>query len=358
MQFHSDRRMLRTPAMTSWLIAMFVSTSLGQAPVPRPNSGRVLQTRRVVRLEPVTEKIDRVVVTAVASDPRGELLAVAGDDHVIRIFEMETMRVRELLRVHRDLIRTLAFDTSGDRLVSAGNDGQLVVWRRGEPFEAAQILQGTPAMACVRFAPEPTENVFAAVGFASDIFIVGREQNPLPNLTCGCNDLRALAFRDDGLMLAAGGRSGELHLYDMSDGRLIREEKLHDGRIRDIAFGPDSNNVITAGEDGNVVIFDTVGLQVKHRVELPSGRCFSIAIIDSTQVAVAGSDDMIRIIDIDQGKVVQSLTGHDGSISSLTASGGVLYSGGYDGTIRRWELSADLADDRIAETESNSLDKK
>ncbi len=359
MLFHNRRRFLSALAIVPWIAPAdwIASTNkaYGQTPILRPTSSLGLTSGRVVRLEPVGTTNTRVVVTAMASDPRGELLAVAGDDHVIRILEMNSMRVRQLLRDHRDLIRTIAFDAAGDRLASAGNDGQLILWKRGETFEPIQVMPNAPAIACVRFAPDGRK--LAAVGFASDIYIIGPDQSSQPKLTCGCNDLRAVAFRDDGHVLAVGGRSGELHLYNMQTGVLIKEARLHEGRIRDLTFGRHSNEVVSVGEDGIVTVYNTDSMSETHRVELPGGRCFAIALIDSQRAAVAGSDNVIHIVDVDQGKLVQSLSGHDGSVSSLAASGGVLFSGGFDATIRRWMVS-DAAQERIAETDSKSVEKK
>ncbi len=354
MMFHSRRSVLTMLAIVP-LTASPLAV-LAETPVMRVTSATNWTSGRTVRLEPVDDSIERVIVTAMSADPRGELLAVAGNDHVIRILDMGSMALREELRGHRDMIRTLAFDRDGDRLVSAGNDGQLIVWQRGETFERGQTMQGTPALACVRFSPDG--RMMAAVGFASDIYIIGKDGASLPTLACGCNDLRALAFRGDGRLLAVGGRSGELHLFNAETGELVKDVAVHEGRIRDIVFGHGSNNLVSVGEDACVIVFDTIAFVERHRVELPGGRCFSVAVIDSQHVAVAGSDNVIRIVNTDEGRIVSSLTGHDGSVSSLVASGGVLYSGGFDATIRRWIVGNQSGGERIAETEAGSGDKK
>jgi WD40 repeat protein len=337
---------------------LIASTAFAQTPDMRPAGGA--QEGRIVRLQRVNEKSnlspERIVVSALAADPRGEILAVAGDDFTIRILDMHTMRQREVLKAHRDIIRTLAFDPDGDRLVSAGNDGQLILWKRDTPFERQQTMSGTPAIACVRFAPDG--KYFAAVGFAREVFRIGRSNEKLTSMTSDCEDMRSIAFRDDGNLLAAGGRNGELYLYELSTGKLIAREAIHSGRIRELVFSPHSNHVVSVGEDGQVVIFDTQNNKVVHRIKLPTGRCFTAVSVDSQHVAVAGSDNLIRIINVDEGRVSQTLNGHDGSVASLVASGGVLFSGGFDATIRRWMLSESTARERIAESEKSTTDKK
>jgi hypothetical protein len=48
--------------------------------------------------------------------------------------------------------------------------------------------------------------------------------------------------------------------------------------------------------------------------------------------------------------VVQKLEGHTGSVSTLAASGGLLFSGSYDATLRRWSIGdIQASSQRIAE---------
>ena len=307
-------------------------------------------TCRAVRLQPTLAELDRTVVTAVAADPQGDFVAVAGDDHAIRILRTDTMRVVETLRGHRDLIRTVTFDPLGKRLVSAGNDGQLIVWNCNESFKIIQRMSGTPALACIRFSPDGNE--MAAVGFDNSVYIIGPNKKQRPVFDCDCRDLRCVAYRDDSKVLTVAGRSGDIHLFDPVTGELLHEQKIHRGRIRDMRFQHDSNLVVTVGEDGNVVVFDTQSRKIVDQIKVSTGKLFAVAIIDSQHVAVAGADNLVRIVNTDERAVCQKLTGHQGSVPTLCATGGMLFSGGYDATLRRWSLSGvHLDEERIAEGE-------
>ncbi len=305
---------------------------------------------RTIRLRPVTAELPRAVVTAIASDPRGKYVAVAGDDHAIRILDPDTMRVVKTLTSHRDLIRTLAFDPEGNRLVSAGNDGQLIVWNRDRDFKISQRMQGTPALACVRFAPDGNE--LAAVGFDNKVFIVAKASSSNPSFQCDCKDLRAVAYRDDNRLLAVAGRSGDLHLFDPATGKLVFEKNIHRARIHDVEFHRDSDIVVSVAEDGMMVVFDTRRGEVMKRIRVSTGKLFAVSILDSTHVAVAGSDNVVRVVDTSEGAVVRRLEGHNGSIPTLAFHSGRLFSGGYDATFRRWSVDKiTKSEERIAEGE-------
>ena len=81
-----------------------------------------------------------------------------------------------------------------------------------------------------------------------------------------------------------------------------------------------------------------------------TGKLFAVAILNRQLIAVAGSDNMIRIVNTDDGTVIRKLDGHAGSVSTLASSGGVLFSGGYDASLRRWSIGdVELSGQRIAE---------
>lgn len=305
---------------------------------------------RVFRLPPVDKNVQRVVVTAIAIDPQGEFLAVAGDDHMIRILHSETLRVVQVLGEggakktsrpgHFDWIRTLAFDDAGARLMSAGNDGQLILWDRRRDFAVMQEIDSAPALACVRFSKSGKQ--IAAVGFDSQVFLIGRTTTSAPKLHCDCVDLRCCAYRDDGRVLAVAGRDGHLHLFDPEIGETVFEEELHSARIRDMAFMPDSGVLVSVSEDGEMIRFDTETRAMLSRQKITSGRLFALAVVDDRTVAAAGSEDGIHLVQVGEDnrslRTQAVLTGHVGSVSTLGVCNGVLVSGGYDATLRRWDL--------------------
>jgi WD40 repeat protein len=131
---------------------------------------------------------------------------------------------------------------------------------------------------------------------------------------------------------------------------LVSDHPLHKGRIHDIAFHRQSNHAICVSEDGEVTVYDTENRRLIHRISVTTGKLFSVAILDSQLVAVAGSDNVIRVVNTDDGSVVRELRGHTGSVSTLAAARGFLFSGSYDATLRRWTIGdIDAQEQRIAE---------
>ena len=291
---------------------------------------------RTVRLKPVVAELPRTVVTAIAADPRGQVLAVSGDDFAIRIVNMSTMNVMETLTAHSDLVRTLAFSPDGSKLISAGNDGQVIVWSRDRQYAIAQRIQGSPALACVTFSPNG--KTIAAVGFDNTVYMIGKGAGEKPNFKCDCTDLRTVAYRSDGKMLAVAGRTGVLHLFDPTNGDLLFEKTLHSGRIYDVEFYPDAKLLVSVGGDGRAVVFDTQNMQVVRAFQVATCKLFAVSVLDEKTIATAGSDNFIRVVNVVERETVRRLEGHHGSVPTLAYKDGKLYSGGFDATLRRWSV--------------------
>lgn len=346
MPIHHSRR--------QWLLSTLVGAIAARPLLGDEPGDRLATADRGVWLPPTFRSIqlsdppDKApVITAIAVDPRGELVAVAGDDHLIRVLNVANLSRVRLLTGHRDLIRTIAFDPGGNRLASAGNDGQLMLWDRDHSFRLQQRMAGTPALTCVRFSPEGNE--IAAVGFGSEVYRIGRTESPQKTFRCEGADLRTVTYRDDGRLIVAGGRSGDLCLFEIANG-VQSSHPIHDGRIHGIVFHYNSARAVCVADDGRVSVFDTQTRELVHRLEVTTGKLFAVAVINSQLVAVAGSDNIIHVVNTDDGTVIRRLEGHSGSVSALGAGSGLLFSGSYDTTLRRWPIAEiEAGGQRIAE---------
>lgn len=301
----------------------------------------------VLRLKPIDNRSDRVVVTAMAAESSGKFIAVAGDDLAVRIVDADSMEVIKTLNPtgphhHRDTIRTLAFDSSGSQMASAGNDGRIAVYKRSTGFTASHSITGAPAIACIQFSPDGKQ--LAAVGFDDEVFLMGKT-NGKRKLTCGCRDLRTIAYSDDGRWMAVGGRVGDVHLFSTATSKQVADTPLHDGRIRSAVFRRGSASLVTVGDDGHLCVYDAMNNKRLQRTRVAEGHLYCVVMLDSRIAAAGCSNNVIHLINTDDGTVIGELPGHTGSVNNIVTTGDWIYSGGYDATIRRWSIQ------RLSETE-------
>ena len=183
----------------------------------------------------------------------------------------------------------------------------------------------------------PLEDYPAASPILALQRILDQIQEPRPRLHQG--RVKQVAFRRDGQLLLTAGFDGMVTLWDLNTGQ-VQELKGHQGRVKQLQFSRDGQHLASIGEDGMVRLWDLNTGQVQelkgHRdrdKQLQFSR-------DGQHLAIAGEDGMVRLWDLNTEQV-QELKGHRGWVKQLQFSwdGQLLASAGLDGILRLWDLN-------------------
>ncbi|MEU6548363.1 WD40 repeat domain-containing protein [Streptomyces sp. NPDC046859] len=164
-------------------------------------------------------------VDALAFSPASGLLATAGIDGTVRLWDLVGRPAAGPLSGHEGPVRTIAFSPDGRRIASGGADGTVRLW---DPVAAS-----------------PT----------------GRP------LTAHTGPVRCLAFSPDGQLVASAGDDATVRFWSPADGRPLGEPLIgRHGPVTGVSFAPNGGLLSTTGngQDGTTVA-DPGGLTL-HRV--------------------------------------------------------------------------------------------
>lgn len=158
--------------------------------------------------------------------------------------------------------------------------------------------------------------------------------------------ITAAAFSRDG-SLESFAKHGRIELHG-TDGKNVRTLETPEGKINALHFSADGTKLVAAtgisGLKGEAIVFDTQrGAVIKtigegtHRDILFDAE-FSP---DGAILATAGYDRDIHLWDFVSGKLLRSMTSHNGAIYDLAFSpdGSVLASASGDGTCKIWQVA-------------------
>ena len=282
------------------------------------------------------------VVTAIAIRAPGDLLATAGDDHLVYVWNLQTRQIVHTLRGHRDWVHSLEFSPNQPRLASAGADNRVIFWDIESSENVAELISGEYPIAKIDWSADGS--MIAATGFDNHL----RIYNPITRalireLECPSNDMRVVDFSSDDRQIAAGGRDGIVRIWNIDDGTVLRDFAPHQRRIRGLTYSPNGLHLVTAGEDRRIHVHSVLGVGEDFYLEGCGAKILSIVFFGPTQLATGCSDNVIRLWDIETRTEIGQLKGHTGSVAALACHGQQLISGSYDTTVRVWTIAENVA---------------
>lgn len=283
------------------------------------------------------------VITAVAIAPDGTVLVTAGDDHLVNLWNIEDGQLIRQLREHDGWVRSVAFSPDGKTLASAGDDRRICLWNA----ETGELIRkfGEQQAAIYTIAFHPDGRQIAVGGFEKAVRLYDLETGTIAReFDSNCSDVRSVAFSYDGKTFGCGCRNGCVSLWDTTDGSLKRNWCAHGRRIRTLVFSQDGQRMATASDDRQIRIWDSSTAEQLMSLDHKPGKVMALCFCGPNQLASGGSDNLVRVWNLESQQVVDTHIGHNGSIAALAADprGNMLVSGGFDTTVRLWSLNSSV----------------
>jgi len=173
------------------------------------------------------------------------------------------MRVRRTLKGHLSKIYALHWSTDNRHLVSASQDGKLILWDTYTTNKTAAIpLKSHWVMTC---AYSPSGNMVACGGLDNlcTVFNV-QQQNTAPGTpvrVLGANDrmhsgyLSCCRFLDDTKMITSSGDTTSA-IWDLESGKRIVTCQGHTGDVMFLSLAPNKQTFVTGSCDATAKLWD------------------------------------------------------------------------------------------------------
>jgi WD40 repeat protein len=307
--------------------------------------------------------------------PDGEMLASAGDEPFVRLWDLKNRKEYPRPPGHEASVGTVAFTASGKVLVTIGWDCSIRGWDVASGKQLWQERQGPgdvnaePAL-WASCSPDG-KSVYAALSATTLGEWETLNGRRIRTLSWGNVQITSCSLHPDGKRLVVETLDGEgsrvLRLCDTATGKELRSiphpEGLHGdftpvpGRL---AWSPDGTVIAATDYDKAIHFLDVNRGKELRRIRAvygpnsmvaavafsPNGAflasCGGVAPFGGSRTASSPRENTIRLWDVASGRQLLQLPGHTAFVRSIAYSpdAKMLVSGSDDGTIRVWELAS------------------
>jgi len=287
-------------------------------------------------------------VRAVLPLPDGRHIVSASFDHAVILWDTRAGQARAVARWHRGSVNALALLPDG-RIASAGEGGRIALWAPALGAEPAQALEGHTGQIAALAARG--ENL-ASAAWDGSVRLWNLADGSSKILEGHRGNVNAVAFRADGALVSAGF-DGTIRLW-AADGtsQIIAEVGLP---LNALLALPDGG-LAAGGVDGVLRLIAPNGAM--REIEAGARPIVALSLDASgARLAVASLGGNVTIWGVEAARLLHTLEGPGLPVWSLAFApdGRLLWTGGADRQVRRWNALSGRAIGPIAAPAAENL---
>jgi WD40 repeat protein/tRNA A-37 threonylcarbamoyl transferase component Bud32 len=232
-------------------------------------------------------------IAKMALAPDGRQLATFGDERALRVFDLTTQEVKQILVSprHEEDILVMTFSPDGRWLATAGEKNEVRLWDLTRADDPRKLDGSQGAIRSLKFSPD--SGMLAGAGESKDIIVwyvtTGQVCQTLQGHThrAGpCSAISTLDFSAGGL-LASGSADKTIRIWDLSTGKELYWLPESSG-VQGVAFGSDGSRLVSLTRDDNHSMLKLWDLNSRQEI-------FSLPRVSASIQQVALSQDGRRL---------------------------------------------------------------
>ena len=288
-------------------------------------------------LEGHSDRIEKLAIS-----PSGKTLASASHDNNIRLWDIDSGNVDQVLKIESHSLEecSLAFSPDGKSLALGFDDGTITLLDMITGDE--RVLKGhSESITSIVFMPEGKLLVSGHhLNGSLRLWDINTGQLREVIKFCSHADYQIL-LSPNGILFALAVNRKPIRLFDLTNGS-IRQISACSSRYCHIAVSPDTRKLALVSAWSIVQLWDIMTDSLEQTFQGKLSWPSPIAFSHDSKLLAIGYSNTIRLWDIATGNLQQVFEGHTGTVSSMVVSfnNRWLISSSHDKTIRFWDITA------------------
>lgn len=326
---------------------IFLATQAGNNPTSQPEKEKnqvevVDNTERkqppvVVKKEPPKETPKKTEVAVLPKKKEPPKVIPKNDPPPPKEIA-EEFKQAVTLRGHATTAAAVAVAPDGKQLFSAGNDLAIFSWTpdSDKPLRRHTLKDAPPVGLALMGGGK-----LAAIPAGATLYILDLQNNTIKRELDNVNTIVSVAAAADGQHLLSATNDGQLRWWDI-DQQAPDKTLPGDPAVQTVAVSPDGQYALSGNGKGGGQIslwnLSTGGVLKKWKAHTGDVTALAFS-VDGKKALSAGSDNLLKTWDIPTSNPGLTLKGHEDVplAVAFTADGAMMLSAGVDHTIRSWD---------------------
>lgn len=251
---------------------------------------------------------------------------------------------RGTLNGHLAKIYSLSWSSDNRQVVSASQDGKLIVWNALKKLKVHVIpLQSHWVMTCA-YSKSGTFVACGGLDYVLSVYNLSSPNisRPIKQLQGHTGYISCCKYLNDRLILTSSGDMTCI-LWDVESGMALQKFQGHTGDVMSVSVSPDQKTFVSGACDMQARVWDIRSGKCTHTFTGHGGDINSVSFFPNGQAFGTGSDDSTcRLFDIRAARqlsLLQTESAEREGVTSIdfSASGRFLFAGYDDNKIYVWD---------------------
>jgi eukaryotic-like serine/threonine-protein kinase len=276
-----------------------------------------------------------------AFGPDGHSIFVGGSDGSVRSWQIpaedEPIKRVHRLSDHQGQVLEIAINSTTGLICTASRDGVAHISNLTNPSASRTIAPNTGAISGIDFSPDGSSLILATSGELS-LWDVSNGKK-LRDYSAPGLVANELIFDPTGSYFYGACADGHVRKWRVDSPTPVAQAMIDPAGLYDVKLSPDRRMIVVTGDTQSVALLDAQTLQPIRRYTGHQGGVLGAAFHpDGQRLATCGNDRTIRIWDLQTATELIALRGHRRGVQHIGFSldGALLASTSDDGTVKIW----------------------